>query len=148
MQVKVTSTVKHLATVVEVFGPDPPARVDMATACVTAHSINLAHLPHPGLLQQGSEAPAICAEQGMRAFLIRKADSDWAIITGVPQICCCCTIVTGAACIPALSPHAHRHCYSCLSPHGSSQIRCCAPRTLCATLSVCNDVCNAVCSRV
>jgi hypothetical protein len=79
---KITSTLKHAATVVEIFRSDP-SKLSHLLPCTTAHSVNMAQLPHPGLVSRSSaEALALKAEFAERAFVIRWLDKDWAVLKG------------------------------------------------------------------
>eukprot|EP00892_Ulva_mutabilis_P000184 jgi/Ulvmu1/10166/UM006_0121.1 len=96
MQVKVVSSTKHLAAVVEVYATaavpdasiatDSPAGITPTasrTPAATAHSINLDQLPAPASLRNASlKAISLDASVGERAFLIRGGDEDWAVLIG------------------------------------------------------------------
>lgn len=113
MQVKITSSTKHLAMVVEVF----PAAADAsgsvipsvashtfdglaagtcATPAATAHSVNLDHLPAAADLG-GAPAVALDPTAAERAFVLRSGDEDWGIVIGACCAACC-----------AVDPAVHR----------------------------------------
>lgn len=103
LQVKVTSSTKHLATVVEVFAmaPDPSSSVASGatgatiagicrTPTATAHSVNLEQLPAPAALRHAAlAAVALDAAAAERALVVRSGDEDWAVLIGVPRAACC-----------------------------------------------------------
>jgi hypothetical protein len=84
---KITSTLRHAATVVEIFRGDPSKEPNMLP-CATAHSVNMAQLPQPGLVS-GYKVPALAlrARIAERAFIIRWLDKDWAVLKGNFPLC-------------------------------------------------------------
>lgn len=98
VQVKVTSSTKHLAVVIEVFAVAADPTGSMASGAsgaisgavcrgpaATAHSANLDQLPAPEALSDRSLAAiALHAAAAERAFVIRCGDEDWAVVIGVP----------------------------------------------------------------
>jgi hypothetical protein len=79
---KITSTLRHMATVVDIFRSDPSNQPHLLP-CATAHSVNMSQLPHPGLVSSsGAEALALKAQFAERAFMIRWLDKDWAVLKG------------------------------------------------------------------
>eukprot|EP00892_Ulva_mutabilis_P001219 jgi/Ulvmu1/11098/UM070_0013.1 len=82
MKVKITNTLKHLATAVEVTAP--PSAVSGGSnpqaPAATARSINLAELPRQGSVSAG--VPALDVGKAERAFLLRSGDRDWGILIG------------------------------------------------------------------
>lgn len=79
MQVRLTNTLTHLASVVEVFaaGSDEPA--------ATAHTVNLAQLPTARMLS-GCTIGTLQPEAAQRALVVRSATqrNDWALLIGAP----------------------------------------------------------------
>jgi hypothetical protein len=90
LQVNITNTLKHMATVVEASSKHVSLQDTnaghQALPIATAHSINLNHLPDPTLLSRNSSAPRLDSQAAMRAFLLRCGGHDWAILTGVGTI--------------------------------------------------------------
>eukprot|EP00892_Ulva_mutabilis_P007882 jgi/Ulvmu1/5466/UM023_0002.1 len=86
MLAKVTNSLKHLTSVVEVFAPgaDFPA--------ATAHTVNLSTLraregdEGPGRAHRrckgGDKVGDLSVERAERAFLIRSGDNDWGVLYG------------------------------------------------------------------
>eukprot|EP00892_Ulva_mutabilis_P007881 jgi/Ulvmu1/5465/UM023_0001.1 len=89
MMARITNSVKHLVSVVEVFaGGDGGMH---STPAATAHTINLAQLPaHPKRMCQNEiawrrdvgPAGALRSHMAERAFLIRSGDKDWGVLYG------------------------------------------------------------------
>jgi hypothetical protein len=95
VQVKLVSSLKHMATALEVHagGTTPSGQPRPPWPCATAHSITMEQLPHAGLVSFGSTAPTLDATAAKRAFIIRCGDADWAVLTGVrllPLTACPC----------------------------------------------------------
>jgi hypothetical protein len=80
--VKITSTLRHAATVVEIFKSDPTQEPHVMP-CATAHSVNMSQLPHPGLVSRvNTKSVALMAHRAERAFMIRWLDKEWAVLKG------------------------------------------------------------------
>ena len=78
LQVRITNTLEHAATAVEVFAASaasagPPA--------ASARSLNLTELPQKDSVAE--EIPALDVDKAERAFLLHSADRDWGVLVGV-----------------------------------------------------------------
>eukprot|EP00892_Ulva_mutabilis_P001218 jgi/Ulvmu1/11097/UM070_0012.1 len=84
LKVKVTNTLTHMATAVEVFAESTVDGSAARLPAATAHSVNLAQLPTPALLG-GEDGATLRPEAAERAIVVRSAerDEDWAVLIGL-----------------------------------------------------------------
>ena len=78
LQVRITDTLKHAATAVEVLAASAASAGPLAAS---ARSLNLTELPQKENV--AADIPSMNMVKAGRAFLLRSADRDWSVLVGV-----------------------------------------------------------------